>query len=57
MVNRLRLMAAQRLPRRRETLDAASFVAINQLPHRPYLDEHISPLSALGKGFGWVAAY
>jgi len=46
--------ALKRLPRRRETLDARAFIAVNQLPHTPYMDEQISLLSDLGKGPGWV---
>lgn len=44
------------LPRRRETLDARGYTAINRLPHTSYWDEHLEPVSDLGKGFGWVAA-
>jgi undecaprenyl-diphosphatase len=43
------------LPRRRETVDARLFLAVNHLPHTEYLDEQISLLSDLGKGVGWVA--
>jgi membrane-associated phospholipid phosphatase len=51
--DRLRLRI---LPRRRETLDARLFLAINHLPHPRAGDEQLSLLSDLGKGAGWVGA-
>jgi undecaprenyl-diphosphatase len=44
------------LPRRRETLDARLFLALNHLPHPGAGDEQLSLLSDLGKGAGWVGA-
>ena len=44
------------LPRRRETVDARLFVAVNGLPHTGYWDGQLELLSDLGKGAGWVAA-
>jgi membrane-associated phospholipid phosphatase len=51
--DRLRLRL---LPRRRETLDARLFLAINRLPHPKAGDQQLSLLSDLGKGVGWVGA-
>lgn len=42
------------LPRRRETLDAKLFLALNRLPHPQPWDRQLSLLSDLGKGAGWV---
>lgn len=44
------------LPRRRETLDARLFLALNHLPHPGAGDEQLSLLSDLGKGAGWIGA-
>jgi undecaprenyl-diphosphatase len=54
-ISRLRAAVLDRLPRKRETIDARAFMAVNNLPHTPYMDEQISLLSDLGKGPGWVA--
>lgn len=48
--------AIQSLPRRRETVDARLYIAINGLPHTGYWDDQVELLSDLGKGVGWVAA-
>jgi len=53
--SRLRSAVLERLPRKRETVDARAFIAVNSLPRTPYMDEQISLLSDLGKGPGWVA--
>lgn len=50
------LREPSQLPRRRETLDAKLFLAINGLPRTAYWDQQVELLSDLGKGIGWVAA-
>ncbi len=45
----------QLLPRRRETVDARLYMAINSLPHHRGWDDQVELLSDLGKGAGWVA--
>jgi undecaprenyl-diphosphatase len=42
------------LPRRRETVDARLFLAVNHLPHHRLTDRTVSLLSTLGKGAGWA---
>src|SRR5437879_4078522 len=51
LAERLRLRL---LPRRRETVDARLYLAVNHLPHHRLTDEQVSFLSTLGKGAGWV---
>jgi len=42
------------LPRRRETVDARLYLALNHLPHPGLADRYVTLLSDLGKGAGWV---
>jgi undecaprenyl-diphosphatase len=42
------------LPRRRETVDAHLFLAVNHLPHHRLTDRPVSLVSTLGKGAGWA---
>jgi undecaprenyl-diphosphatase len=42
------------LPRRRETVDARLFLAVNHLPHHRLTDRPMSLVSTLGKGAGWA---
>lgn len=51
LVERLRFRL---LPRRRETVDARLFLALNRLPHPGLADRNVALLSDLGKGAGWV---
>lgn len=51
VVERLRFRL---LPRRRETIDARLFLAVNHLPHHRLTDRPVSLLSTFGKGAGWA---